>query len=149
MSKIIDTVFNRYSPPDSVDTKREDIDPNISANPEVMKKVLAVFEEVMLTHKAMKQNIIAEVMFLLLMIVGMWTYPPILIASLFIWIWLRGRGNNLDMSIKQRMGYIDGVLYTLNDVARVVAEASKDPEFIKEFEQDMKNMKANLAEEKN
>jgi len=148
MSKIIDTVFNRYYPPESVNVRQGDIAPHISANPEVMKKVTEVMEEIVVSFKAWKQNAIAEMLFLGLMILGVWTNMSIFLVAFLMYMWLRGRGNNIDMASKQRMGFIDGVLYTLNDVSRVVEEASKDPEFIKNFEQDMKDMKANLAEEK-
>jgi len=140
MSKIIDTIFNHYEEPESIKIEGKDIRENVTLNPEVKKKIAEVFDETQETLAQMKHNMLAEMLFLLLMIVGLLgSIFPILITSMFIWIWLKGRGDNLRVSIKQRLGFIDGIFYTINDVAKVVDEAQNNPEFMKEFRKEVMN----------
>jgi len=148
MSKIIDTIFNRYYPPKSINVLEKDIHPDISVNPDLMKKMTEVTKEIIISFKSLKQNMLAEILFLVLIGVGLWTNYVLLIASFLMYVWLRGRGTNLDTAMKQRMGFVDGIIYTLNDVTRVVEEASKDPAFVQTMEDDLKKMKQDVADQK-
>ncbi len=147
--KIVETIFNRYKLPKSIEVKQEDIHKNLNTSEGVMKKILEIMDEVNLAFKEWKHNALAEILFMIIILIGVVTNNFVLtMPSLLIYLWLHSRGVKIDLGTKQRMGFIDGILYTLNDIANVVEKARNDPRAVEKMDEYQKKMNENLVDKK-
>jgi hypothetical protein len=143
---LLKTIFNAYEEPECVRLERKDVHRNVSADAATMRKLTRAMTETEVLFKLGKQNAAAQLLFTALIVLSVTLHSFVFaLPAWFLWMWLLARGSNIDQQLKQCMGFIDGMLYTLSAVQRALDKLDdvkeEDPEkvsrSVSEMEQDL------------